>query len=278
MSTFLLAGFGSLAAELGAKLCESGHEVWGLRRDAARILPPVKPIAGDLCAPQTLGDVPLDIDYLVYTATPGAFEDGAYERAYVQGLKNLLALWKGANMRERRLLYVSSTSVYGQQCGEVVNEDSATQPRGFSGKRLLEGERVALSSSWRASIVRFGGIYGPGRTRLIDRARAGASCRESPPLFTNRIHQDDCVGVMHHVLQLPAPDTIYVAVDNESAPQCVVMDWLAQRLAAPTPVRIAASDTANRGPGSKRCDNSRLRASGYNFIYPTFREGYADML
>jgi nucleoside-diphosphate-sugar epimerase len=177
-----------------------------------------------------------------------------------------------------RFFYASSTGVYAQSHGEWVDEDSPTEPTGFSGLRVLEGERLALEGVPGAVVVRFGGIYGPGRTRLVDTVRRGATCVESPPLYTNRIHRDDCAGVLRHLLSLERAASAYVAVDHAPAPQCEVMDWLAARLGVPAPRRVRGQAPEAGPGGSKRCRNARLLASGYAFLYPTYREGYAALL
>ena len=122
--------------------------------------------------------------------------------------------------------------------------------------------------------MRFAGIYGPGRTRLVERVRAGDPCSAA---YTNRIHRDDCAGVLRHLLRLERPLPLYLAADREPATQCAVMTWMAERLGLPAPSIADAGD----GSLGKRCRNARLVSSGYEFEYPSFREGYdaviADM-
>lgn len=275
MSRILIAGCGDVGAALGVQLLGDGHEVFGLRRSVGQLPAGLSPVAADLTRPHELrGNLPDGVDMLVYTAAASGFDDEAYRQAYVLGLLNVLdAMDRG---RLSRVLFVSSTGVYAQNDGAWVDEDSTTEPSGFSGRRLLEGEAVALDSGVTSVSVRFGGIYGPGRTRLLDTVRGGATCRDEPILWTNRIHRDDCAGVLRHLLALDAPASVYMGVDCEPSPQCVVMDWLAERLEAPRPMRDATAQR-NRG-GNKRCSNARLRESGYRFAYPTFREGYSQVL
>ncbi len=213
------------------------------------------------------------ISVVIYTAAADGFDEQAYRNAYPVGLSNVLNALQHAPLE--RVLFVSSTGVYGQRDGEWVDERSVTEPAGFSGRILLEAESLLASLSVPASAVRFGGIYGPGRNRLIERVRAGASCAAST-LWTNRIHRDDCAGMLHHLLHVPQLDDVYLGVDCEPAPQCRVMDWIADRLGVPHPQR-AATDDRRRG-GNKRCSNRRILENGYRFIYPSFREGYAQML
>ena len=280
-----------MGSELARLRVLAGDEVFGLRRRAGELPGGVVPIAADLSEPASLADLPRDVDAVVYAVSAGAREEAAYRAAYVDGVRHLLAATGGVG----RFVFVSSTSVYGQHEGEWVDEASETAPRTFSGRIVLEGERLALAQPGGCA-VRFGGIYGPGRTRLRDSVAAGRA-RWRPGHFTNRIHRDDCAGVLEHVLGLAAPASVYVGVDCEPAEERTVYAWLARRAGVPEPPQatdrgeVARSEpkasevertddgraTPGRPAGSKRCSNRRLLESGYRFRYPTFREGYAAL-
>lgn len=271
MQRILIAGCGDVGIALGLLLVENGHRVFALRRNVAALPSSLEPVAADLTDPATLGSLP-EVDIVYYTAAADGRDEAAYDRAYVSGVKNVLKSLRDGNRSVRRLIFVSSTGVYGQHAGEWVDELSPTEPARFSGRKLLDGERLCLGGPYPATVVRFGGIYGPGRNRLIRQVRDGASCVEQPPRYTNRIHRDDCAGVLRHLLQLDAPAPVYIGVDCDPAAQCTVMDWLAKRMKAPAPRR--ETDRSNGGQG-KRCRNELLLSSGYRFLFPTFREGYA---
>lgn len=279
MPRILIAGCGDIGSALGARLHADGHEVWGLRR-SARVLPAgIQALRADLSSPDTLEVVPDGLDSAVYIATPDGYDDASYEAAYVNGPQNLISALSARSPGIARLIFVSSTSVYGQGDGEWVDEESATDPESFSGKRLLQGEGLVLESRFPGLVVRFGGIYGPGRNRLLQQVRDARPCREDPPLYTNRIHRDDCVAVLGHLLGLPSVDRLYLAVDSTPSPQCVVMDWLASEMGVPAPPRAKpGADGGDRRRSNKRCRNARLLSTGYRFQYPDFREGYGALL
>src|SRR5690606_39452049 len=115
--------------------------------------------------------LPDGINLVYYIATPDRFDDDAYRLAYVEGLRNLLDALGRRQQAPRRLVLISSTAVYGQLNGEWVDEDSPTEPNSFSGRRMLESEQLALSSGIPSTILRFGGIYGPGRERMLTTVR-----------------------------------------------------------------------------------------------------------
>jgi nucleoside-diphosphate-sugar epimerase len=280
MANILIVGCGYVGTALGLRLSAAGHAVWGIRRSAAGLPAGIRPLEADLTAPETLRHLPTALEVVFYTAAPNGTDDAAYRAIYVDGMRHVLDALVRQHQSPRRVLLTSSTAVYPQSTGEWVDEASPTEPTHFSGRRVLEAEQVLLDGPFPATVLRLGGIYGPGRTGLIDRVRQGlAACREGPPLYTNRIHRDDCAGALHHLMSLPQPDTRYIGVDHDTADQCEVLRWLAARLGAPPPRVEALSGTdSRRHRTNKRCRNTRLVASGYVFRYPSFREGYAMVL
>lgn len=282
----LIAGCGDVGGALGRELAADGHQVFGLRRRVAALPEEITPYEADLGRPETLRDLPPALDYVVYAAAADETSEPAYRRAYVEGVDHLLAALDQQHQAPRRLLFTSSTGVYGQSDGSWVDEDSPTEPTRFTGELVLAGERRIAAGPWPATAVRFGGIYGPGRTRLIRRVQAGGlEVDRSRPLYTNRIHRDDCAGVLAHLLERdlagePVP-AVVLGVDNEPAPRHEVYDWLADRLGVPRPAEAGAAPSTTPGRlhgGSKRCSNLGLRSLGYTFRFPTFREGYEALL
>lgn len=280
MARVLIAGCGDVGTALGLLLAADGHEVFGLRRHPDGLPAPIRPLAGDLGDAPSLRAIPDGIELVAYTAAADGFDDGAYRRAYVDGVANLLGALHARAAPVRRFLFTSSTAVYAQTDGGWVDETSATEPAGFSGQRVLEGEALVLADPTPAVVLRLAGIYGPGRTRLIDRVRSGAAtCADGAPRWTNRIHRDDCAGAARHLLARGQPDAVWLGVDREPAPECAVLDWLAARLGVPPPRRVPRGDRGTARPeASKRCSSRKLLASGYVFRYPTFREGYAALV
>jgi nucleoside-diphosphate-sugar epimerase len=211
--------------------------------------------------------------------SPSGREEAQYKRAYCDGLESLLRGLRVVGQTPRRLLFASSTAVYAQAGGEWINEDSPTEPEHFRGRRLLEGEALAQRAPSRSIVVRFGGIYGPRRTGLIDRVRTGqATYRDDPPHYSNRIHRDDCAGALRHLMQIEDPAPLYLGVDGEPADEKTVSFWLAGAIGSPKPRRVEKRERGADAPGSKRCRNRRLVQSGYTFRYPSFREGYRAVL
>lgn len=269
----LIAGCGRIGTRLGVQLAMDGHAVFGLRRHPEKLPDAIRPCTADLTRDTDLADrLPAALDRVYVILTPGQYDDDGYRRTYVDGLTNLCGALRATGNQAARLILVSSTGVYGESAGAWVDEDTPPRPTRFSGIRLLEAESVAGTHPGGHVIVRFAGIYGPGRDALLRRIEAGAACQADPPRYTNRIHEDDCVGFLRHVGCMDRPAACYIGVDDRPCSQCEIMDWLAASLGVPRPAREAG------GPAGRRCHNRRLRASGYRLRHPDYRSGYPSLL
>jgi nucleoside-diphosphate-sugar epimerase len=174
------------------------------------------------------------------------------------------------------VIWVSSTSVYGDNNGDWVDETTKPNPVTFSGEILLEAEQLIHKLPCLSSVVRFSGIYGPGRTRLLGQVQAGKGRPKSPEQWSNRIHADDCGAVLAHLMALLESkkpiEPIYLASDCEPVTQYDIRQWLAQKL------DVALTPEAVKLGSIRRCNNRLLLDSGFKFSYPSFREGYTALI
>jgi nucleoside-diphosphate-sugar epimerase len=270
----LLAGCGDLGLRVAQRLLARGDEVWALRRR-----PPISDdggihwLRGDLTRPETLRGLPPGITQLVYLPTPDRRDEAAYRSTFVHGLRYLLAALGTATLC--RVLFVSSTAVYGEHGGDWVDESTAPAPMGFNGEVLLEAEQWLAAQGIPTTVLRLAGLYGPGRLQLVDRLRAGqARVPRGTPHWANRIHIDDAAAAIVHLLRLTNPLPLYLGVDSTPMSLDILYDAL---------TRLIGVDPAQDGPapagiGSKRLSNALLRASGFVPIWPDAREGYAALL
>ena len=269
----LIAGCGDIGTALGLALCADGAEVYGLRRTINQLPAPIQPIAADLSREGGVPELP-SCDYLVYCAAAGKSDAEHYKAIYHDGF---IRVMEALPNPPRHIFYVSSTSVYGQHQHEWVDENSPTEPLSETGRMMRKSECLALAAQPEVSVVRFSGIYGPGREHLIRRIAQGVIAPAEPVHFSNRIHQDDCVGVLKHLLQRAQQgqplEKIYLASDDQPTPIHEVMQFIADELA----VEVDAFQPISRG-GSKRCLNTRLQQSGYQLRYPDYRAGFTPML
>jgi nucleoside-diphosphate-sugar epimerase len=274
----LIVGCGYVGTALGQELAARGDLVWGIRRNPELLPPSIQPIQADILQTDALpGLLPDAPDVVVYAASAGGFSDHEYRAAYVDGVRSLLRALVRMGAQPERLLFTSSTGVYGRSDGAWVDEDTPPEPAAFNGSRVLEGEHLVLDGPFRGVVLRIGGIYGPGRTALLDRIRSGQAVCPPEPVWSNRIHRDDCAGALLHLLDHPDPASIYIGVDREPADICTVMTWLADRLGVPRPGRVEGAGGTSRG-SNKQCSSDRLVESGYQFRYPGYREGFEAVL
>lgn len=276
ITKILLIGCGDIAIRLSRQLLGREFEFHGLRRSVEKLPDHIHGVAWDLNQAEGLAERVQGFDVVVITPVPNRRDEAGYRQAYQENVAKIVHALEQSTSKPRLVILVSSTGVYQQSHGEWVDEDSATEPDNFRGLALLSGEHLLSNSSLNHCIVRFSGIYGPGRERLIRQVLHKQSTPRDAD-FSNRIHSEDCAGVLAHLVQRKLRgeplDALYLASDNEPVPLAEVKQWLAERLGV-------AGDFIERGEmaGGKRCRNGRLLASGYEFRYPDFRQGYGEML
>lgn len=277
MDSILIVGCGYVGGALAELLAQDGRLVWGTRRTITHSLVGVRMFEADVLLPESLREIPKEIEYAVYCVSADGRTEISYRNAYVIGLGNTLEALRARCPKLRRVLFTSSTGVYGQNRGEWVDEHSPAQPSGFTGEAVLEGERLLSESDIESVNVRFSGIYGPGRDRLIQLVKSGYRLTPQDAAFTNRIHRDDCASVLKHLLFVDNTEEVYIGSDCEPASREAIMLWLAKQMSVD--IRQTDRDEGLNGiPMNKRLSNRRLLDSGYRFMYPTFREGFASLL
>ncbi|MFP8967943.1 SDR family oxidoreductase [Pokkaliibacter sp. CJK22405] len=271
-ASVLLAGLGKLGQALAGQLSQKGYQVHGLCR-SPKNLPGVTLHYTDLTDPQ----VPITlskVDYVFILLAPGSREEAHYRATYVDGSRRLI---NALPQVPKHLFFISSTSVYGQQNHEWIDETSETQPASFSGRILLEAEALIHSQPYPTTCLRLSGIYGEGRNHLLNQVREGKIPAREHVHYSNRIHQEDAIGAMQHLLTLAIQgqplESCYLVTDNEPATLHEVCQWMAEQLGVET---VEEGQPRRRG-GSKRCCNKRLTDTGYCLRYPDFRKGYTGL-
>lgn len=271
--TVLIAGCGDLGTEVGLLFQSLGHHVVGVRRRAALLPAGFERQSVDLGVGRPV--VSEDVAVVVVALTAPARTVEAYRRTYVDGLRNVLDGIRSARARPR-LIFVSSTAVYGAGDGRLVDEQTAAVASSATSAVLLEAEQVASAGADESCLLRLGGIYGPGRERLIDQVRSGAARLPTESVFTNRIHRNDAARAIVHLALRddPMPPAV-IGVDDEPAELGDVLRFLAAELDLPVPQ--AAEQVRSDAP-NRRMSNALLRSTGFAFTYPTYREGYRSVL
>lgn len=275
MAKILIVGCGAIGSELAGVLSAQGHDVTGLKRTPPVSAPgPIRYVAADISSSADLADLDSDFTEAFFIVSPDSRDEHSYRAVYEIGLNKLLTKFPKTHW-----IIVSSTSVYGQTQGEWVNENSVADPGNIASRLIRQAEQRLIDLNPANIVVRFSGIYGPGRESLLRRATQTPAIQQTPPYFTNRIHQRDCVGVLAFLLEQrlvgKSLAQCYLASDDDPAPMWEVISWLAERLHCPPP--IAKAVDAETGM-NKRCSNARLKALGYRFQYPSYQDGYRELI
>src|SRR6266705_4521041 len=170
------------------------------------------------------------------------------------------------------IVHCASTSVYAQINGERVTEESAAEPRHQTGQILRETEELVLARD--GIVVRLAGIYGPGRSALLNKFLAGnAVVDPENDRFINQVHRDDIAAALYLLLDRQREaKQIYNVVDDQPIRQSECYGWLAKKLNRPLPPAGKSAARGRRGESSKCVSNAKLRGLGWTPRYPTFAE------
>jgi len=276
-NSLVIIGCGDLGVRTASLLARPGFAITGVCRHPGGLSEGLTGHSADYCQPGSLDFLEsLAPAVVLVTLKPTQFSEIGYQAGFPGAMKNLL---RGLGEHRPRLIaMVSSTRVYAEQNGGWVEEDSPLAQEGYAARAIIEAEQLLQNSGQASCIVRCGGIYGGPRGRLLSRIACGEVVSPSPLRYCNRIHRDDCAGLLSHLIGLEenSREPVYVAVDDEPAPQHEVELWLREQLgAAESPSVQPASE---RSGGHKRCSNRLMRASGYTLRYPDYRAGYGEVL
>ncbi len=257
----LLVGSGRIGSRVADELHRAGGEVVTLRRSAASESEGWRHIAADLSRP--LGDALPAVDAVVVTLPPGEEQD------FLASAVGRIA--EALSATPSRTVWVSSTRVFeGYGDERPLDEDDEPRPRSARAQQLVDGEERA-AELLGATILRPAGIYGPGRDRLIRQVLAGAPVDHDRR--TNRIHETDVVRTILTMLRAEEVPAVLHAVDRRPATLGEVVTFLADRLGVPVPPRGEPAE--RRGTV---LDGTRLGGVLDGLAYPTFEDGYGEML
>lgn len=262
----LIVGCGYVGSKLLRYLHKAGWKVHGIRRKQSNN-PQI--LSVDISASfSILGSY----DIIFYMISADKYDSESYQNAYVTGVTNTLTAIRESK-KTPRFIFVSSTSLFSENNGGTVDESSQIEKFDFSKKYLAQGEALVAESGLSYCIVRFSGIYGPGRCQMINSIKDQTAKQKLSPCISNRIYIDDCVGVLSHIANLKNSSSLYIASDCEPTPYNEVLRWLSRHLEMPEPP-LEDKPSKTTHISNKRCSNARLLASGYHFKKPSFREGF----
>ncbi|WP_018291444.1 NAD-dependent epimerase/dehydratase family protein [Verrucomicrobium sp. 3C] len=230
-------------------------------------------LAGDIGSHKAWESLTNPPSFLLYGPSSSRGGTDEYRNVFLTGLSHALRRFPGTP-----LLFLSSTSVYGQMTGELVDEESRAQPESETGRILRIAEDLALDAD--GVVLRIAGIYGPGRSRLLDRFLSGEATISTMDRWINQIHRDDVVSAILHFLELRRRREVVNIVDDEPVRESRFYGWLASSLGKSRPPQSEESRvvSSKRRVTHKRISNAKARALGWTPLYPSFREGLLPLL
>lgn len=277
----LIAGCGDLGMRVARLVLQNSiNRVWGLRRtrpEAPEEMPGLTWFEADLAQPETMKNLPTGITHILFSAAPNARTESDYRAVYFDGLRNVVQ--NAYSSALKRVLFVSSTAVYGEHGAEWVNEDTPVNPKNFNGRVLLETEQWLYTFGREHALttlnLRLSGIYGPGRTALLEKLKLGqVGAPSSAAHWSNRIHVDDAAAAVVHLMEFEHPQSTYLITDSTPLSMRTLYEALAQQVGGPVP----AVSESPAFVGSKRLSNARLRETGFIFQWPDSRDGYRNII
>ena len=262
MPRVLIAGCGYVGEAAANRFHESGWEVegWTASIESAEKLSsrPYRVGAVDVTDAKISGD----FDVVIHCVSSRGGDEEEYRRIYFEGAQNLLRAFPAAT-----LLFTSSTSVYAQVDGSVVDETSPAEPRHAKGRILRETEDLVLGAG--GIVLRLGGIHGPGRSFFLTRFLEGSVT--SHDRLINQVHRDDIVSAIALLAEQRSEfrREIFNVVGDEPIKTSDAYAWLGSRLKKSVPATTGAERPSKRGQSNKHVSNRKLRALGWTPRYPT---------
>jgi nucleoside-diphosphate-sugar epimerase len=280
MST-LIVGCGDLGRRVGRLLSGRGERVFGTTRTPGRAAElaagGVEPILADVLDPDSLAGLPV-VDRVVYCVGYDRAAGPSLRAVYVDGLRHALGRLID---RAGLLVYAGSTGVYGQDDGGWVDEDSPTEPRHDAGRvgRDAEGvlREVAGGRGLPTVLLRFSGLYGPGR--IIRRAalERGEPIVGDPSRFLNLIHVDDAAAAAVAALDRAPSGRTFLVSDDRPVERRAYYTLVAELVGAPAPRFVPpapGAPEARREEANRRVSNRRMTAElGVALMYPDITTG-----
>ncbi len=273
----LIIGCGYLGLRVAKAWVSAGRRVSALTRGRADLLRShgIEPIVGDVLDPDSLANLPRT-DTVLYAVGLDRTAGKPMREVYVQGLRNVLTALSQADgqlsVGVQKLLYISSTSVYGQTDGTWIDETSPTLPLEESGRVVLEAEQTLRQFRPDAVVLRFAGIYGPDRVLRKASLLKGEPVPGDPERFLNLIHVDDGVRAVLAAEANAEPGQTYLIADDHPPTRREFFTRTAEAIGAPPP----KFDGTGGGEANRRMSNAKAkRELGFVPQYPSFREGLA---
>ena len=261
-----IIGCGYVGTAVGVEMVRQGQQVRATTTTASRVaelgsqgFETAVWRAGDV---EALRGLVQDQDAVVLCVAPGA-RGADYREVYLRAVESLVASLP--DTRVRRVVYTSSTRVYGQDAGEWVDEQSETSPRDENGRVLLKAEKLLLESVERlaqtesraltATVLRLSGIYGPGRDPAERALKLAGQARDDGGEWVNLIHREDVARAIIRMLAITHQGALNLSDDRPTTRR----EYYDRQLARAGAVPIAWVKPTEGSPCGKRVSNRAIK-------------------
>lgn len=276
MARVLIAGCGYVGEAAANAFHEHSWEVEGwtaTAESAAKLSDRPYPVrAVDVTDLAAVSSASGEFEVVIHCVSSRGGDEEQYRRLYFEGAQNLLRAFPRAT-----LLFTSSTSVYAQTDGSVVDEASPAEPRHEKGRILRETEELVLAAG--GIVVRLGGIHGPHRSFFLSRLLEGRTPPEGNDRLVNQIHRDDIVSAL--VLLAERSDCrgeVFNVVGDQPVKASDAYEWLSTRLRKPLVSDAGDARQRRRGESNKQVSNRKLRALGWEPRHPDFESAMTESI
>jgi nucleoside-diphosphate-sugar epimerase len=286
----VIFGCGYVGSALARAALQAGAEVEALTRNpknaaALRAAGLFKVVEADLASSVWHGQLAGAPDFVVNTVSSGGPDQ--YRHSYVEGMKSILAWAASGPAPVGTMVYTSSTSVYPQGGGVVVDESAEAPGSTPNGTIIRESELLLTHAPRtvcaRSFVLRLAGIYGPDRHHLLDQLKAGAPVLNgSGDHRLNLVHRDDIVTAILACLEAPAEvdSSLFNVADVAPAQRAEVVQWLAGQLKLPVPAFDGSTTSRRAGapmPDRIIASGKIRRELGWQPRFPDFRAGFTQI-
>lgn len=246
---FLIIGQGAIGKPLADKLAGNPkHKVIGVARSDRKQTGRAVYLQKDA---RTLDVNDLHgVTHIAIIVTPSSSTVSGYQDSYLaicEHLSNLAKNHQQIRQSLAQVLFLSSTSVYGENAGEKIDENTQALPTKPTAQILRQAEQI-LSNAFgdKAIIVRASGIYGKQRLRLVRQASIAHQDGVLANQWTNRIMDTDLIAVLERILLLDLPKSLYLATDYCPATNDEVLGYIASLTHNPPPKIIDAPQAGKK--------------------------------
>ena len=275
MAKILIIGCGDLGQAVAIKLYSQDHHITGLKRHPPINKQSIHYIKADISKIETLNSLTGDFQQAIIILSPDSSSTEAYRTVFETGINNLLL----ALNKNTSITFISSTRVYAEINGEWVNEQTPANAFDPKSRLILQAENKILAHNPLNTIIRFSGIYGRTKGYFLQQIKNANPIQQHPSYYTNRIHRSDCIGVIVHLINKKIAgdklEPLYLATDSEPSPKWNVACYLAEQMNYKKPTASLGSEQNGK---NKRISNQLLVDSGYTFKYPSYKQGYQQLI